>query len=680
MAGERVAKIKFVGESKGLDTAAKSGEQSVSRWSRTVEKSSQVAGKAAALGGAAVAAALASAVGAGLEQSQIKAKLVAQLGATGPAAQAAGDAAGDLLAKGVVGSMEEAAAAVKSVFQNDLIPKDAGKAEIDAIAGRVSNLAVLLDEDASSVSRAVSQMLRTGIADSAEEAFDILAKGTQLGINKSEDLLDTFNEYGTQFRKLGIDGPQALGLLNQAIKAGARDSDVAADALKEFSIRAIDGSKTTAAGFKALGLDAGKMGAAIAKGGDTANAALDLTLDKLRGIKDPVKQSQAAVALFGTQAEDLGAALFAIDPSKATDGLGKLAGAADQAGKTMEQSAGAKVQAFQQMLQQKLITALAGVVDWIGRNNELVKTLAVVLGPIAAIIATIVAAIKVWTIVQTALNFVLTANPIGLIIVGIGLLIAGIVLIATKTKFFQTVWEVVWGAIRAAAQAVADWFMGTIVPSLKRAFDTIVSVAKFVWNLWSAQWKIAIAVVQWVADKVRAYFEAVNSVFRFVGAVVRAIVDDIRAKFNALISFVSGLPGRVTSATKHLWDGIKSSFKNAINYVIDKWNNLSFTLPSINTPFGKIGGTTINTPNLPRLASGGWAQPGRTYLTGENGPELLSVGRRAYVNNAGDTAAMLGGGTPEVHVYIGDRELTDIVDVQIQSSDRQKRRRAGAMA
>lgn len=680
MAGERVVKIKFTGDQKELDRSAKQGEESVTRWSKTVEKSNQVAAKAAALGGAAIAAALAAAVGTGLEQSQIKAKLAAQLGATGPAAQAAGDAAGDLYARGVVSSMDEAAAAVKSIFQNNLVPKDAGKAEIDAAAKRVSDLAVLLDEDAGRVGAAVSQMLRTGIADSSQEAFDILAAGAQNGLNASEDLLDTYKEYGTQFRKLGIDGPTSLGLINQALKAGARDSDVAADALKEFSIRAVDGSKTTAAGFKALGLDAELMGKNIAKGGDFANEALDVTLDKLRGVKDPVKQAQIAVQLFGTQAEDLGAALFAMDPSTATKGLGELGGAADKAGKTLEQSAGAKVQAFTRTLQDKLITALAGVIDWMGKNEQLVKTLAVTLGPLAAIIATIVAAIKIWTIVQTALNFVLTANPIGLVVAAVALLIAGIVLLWKNSETFRNVVMAVWGAIKVAIQAVVTWFQNVVVPLFKIAFNVIATAVKFLVNLWKAQFNLAVSIVLWVVNKVKAYIALLVAGFNLIVAVVKLVVADVTSRFNKLVSFIQSLPGRVTSATRNLWDGIKTGFRNAINYVIDKWNSLSFTLPSINTPFGKIGGTRIDTPNLPRLASGGWAQPGKTYTVNERGPELLTMGReRGFVQNASNTADMLGG-TPEVHVYIGDRELTDMIDVQIVSSDRSKRRRAGARA
>jgi phage-related minor tail protein len=106
-----------------------------------------------------------------------------------------------------------------------------------------------------------------------------------------------------------LDASTATGLLVQGMQAGARNSDLVADAIKEFSIRAVDGSKTTSDGFKAIGVDAGQMAAQIARGGPEASAALDLVLNRFRAMPDPVAQSRAAVALFGTQAEDLGKAL-----------------------------------------------------------------------------------------------------------------------------------------------------------------------------------------------------------------------------------------------------------------------------------------------------------------------------------------------------------------------------------
>lgn len=678
MSGERTVKIKFTGDERDLKQAANRGEQAVSKWSKGVQGAVDKANTAANIGGAAIAAALGAGVAAGLEQSQIKAKLAAQLGATGPAAKVAGDAAGDLYARGVVDSMDEAAAAVKTIFQNNLVPKDAGKAEIDAVAARVSDLAITLDEDASAVGRAVSQMVRTGIADSAEEAFDLLAKGTQLGINKSEDLLDTFNEYGTQFRKLGVDGPAALGLLSQAIQAGARDSDVAADALKEFSIRAINGSKTTVAGFEALGLNAEQMGARIAKGGTSANEALDVTLDRLRAIQDPVKRSAVAVQLFGTQAEDLGDALFAMDPSEAAKGIGDVGGAADQMGKTLEQSAGAQVKAFTRVLQGELIARLAEVIGWIQRNETLVRNLAMVLGPLAVAIGVVVAAVRVYTAVQAALNFVMSANPIGLIIIAIAALIAGIILLYKNS---DTARKIIDGAMKGIA-AASKWLWEVILkPTLNLIIVQVKAVAAVAMWLWRnaivPAWNGISAAVKFLWNGWQRYMQLIIGVVRAVASAVVSMKNSIVSRWNALLGFLGGLKGAIASRARGLWDGIKNSFRSAINFIIDKWNGLSFSLPSINTPFGKIGGTTLSTPNIPRLASGGWAQPGKTYLTGENGPELLTMGRqRGYVNSASDTAAMTA--APSVQVFIGERELTEIVDVRIVDNNRDLRRRAGA--
>lgn len=285
--------------------------------------------------------------------------------------------------------------------------------------------------------------------------------------------------------------------------------------------------------------------------------------------------------------------------------------------------------------------------------------------------------LKAWAAAQWLLNIAMTANPIGLIIAAIVALIAIIVLIATKTTWFQTIWKAVWAALQAAAKFVADWFMNTLVPSFKRAFDQLVAVIQFVLGIYKAAWNGIVAAVKFVYNAYVNYIKLIIAVIRLLIQGVLVVVNYVRDKWNSMVSNIAALPGRIRSAARGLWDGIKDSFRSAINYIIDKWNGLSFSLPSINTPFGKIGGTTISTPNIGRLATGGWAQPGKTYLTGENGPELLTTGRRAYVNSAGATEDMMGG-VPEVHVYIGDRELTDIVDVRIETKNRDTRRRVGA--
>lgn len=296
-----------------------------------------------------------------------------------------GSAAGEAYAGNFGESIEANFDTARIAVQSGLLDPKATAQDAQSVIQSLSGVADILGEDIPAVSRAAAQILRTGLAKDAAGAFDLIVKGQQAGLNVSEDLLDTFNEYGTQFRKIGLEGPEALGLLSQAVQAGARDTDVAADALKEFSIRAIDGSTLTAEGFTAVGLSAEDMAAKIAKGGPEAADALDQTLDGLRAIKDPADRSAAAVALFGTQAEDLGDALFKMDLSSAVKQLGSVAGAAEAALNTLGDNSAGKLETAKRNIevavdgiQGALATAFAPEIqagaDWVATNREAVVT------------------------------------------------------------------------------------------------------------------------------------------------------------------------------------------------------------------------------------------------------------------------------------------------------------------
>lgn len=557
-------------------------------------------GVGAGIAGAAIGAALMAGIDQVIETSKTTALLGAQLGGGQEFAAEMGRNAGAVYAKGVADSMDEAAGAIKDAWQNNLISDDASDEAIQQVGNKLIALGKTTESSTKEVSVAVSQMLRNGLADSADEAFDVIQRGVEAGVNKSDDLLDTFNEYGTQFRKLGLDGPTALGLLSQGLQGGARDADTVADALKELSIRAIDGSKTTAQGFKDLGLDGKAMGAAFAKGGDDAALALSDTLEALKKIKDPVKRSAAAVALFGTKAEDMGDALYSLDLGDAASGLGKVAGAADRAGKTLEESAGAKLESFKRKAQGALVEQLAKAVPyiekafgWFEQHKEVMTPIIVALGALAVALG--IAAVAMWV-----MNSALLASPITWIIAAVLLLVGVIVYLATKTQFFQTIWGGVWGFMKA----VGAWFAGPfagffvamwnkIVASLTRAKNQFMAVINFIVSL--VKW--------WVNLHVAAVTAVINGLKKFV-------------------SFIVSIPGKVRGALSSMWDGMKSGFRAAINWVIKKWNSLHFSIPSFSVLGKSFGGGTIGVPQIPQLASGGIvpATPGgRLVNVGEGG-------------------------------------------------------------
>ncbi|WP_431784322.1 phage tail tape measure protein [Streptomyces chumphonensis] len=308
------------------------------------------------------AALFTKAFGDALEQEASGDRLAAQLGLSEKDNARLGKISGAVFAKGYGESVGQVNDSLRALAQNGVAAVNAPQKDLKALSASALNLAETFDAGVGESARAAGQLIRTGLAKDGKEAFDLITRGFQTGADKGEDLLDTLNEYGTQFRDLGLTGKQSIGLLTQGLKAGARDSDTVADALKEFAIRAKDGSDTTKAGFDAIGLSASQMAQTFAKGGPEAGKALDQVLDRLRGIEDPARRSEVAVALFGTKAEDLQQSLYALDPSSAEDALGRVGGAAKRMGDTLHDNASARIERFKRTAMQGLVTFIGGYV------------------------------------------------------------------------------------------------------------------------------------------------------------------------------------------------------------------------------------------------------------------------------------------------------------------------------
>ncbi|WP_298773424.1 phage tail tape measure protein [uncultured Rhodococcus sp.] len=307
-----------------------------------------------------------------MEQEKTQDLFQARTGVTEGQARKFGLAAGESYADAFGESVEGNLDTAKFALRNGLLDPAATQRDAEKMINSLDGVSMIMEEEIPAVARAAGQALKTGFAVDAQDAFDLFTKATQLGLNNSEDFLDTVVEYGTQFRKLGLTGADSIGLMSQAVKAGARDTDTAADALKEFSIRAIDGSELSAKafadlayeqdgvalsqqdlisnnakmaeGFGTLGFNAEEMGKKIAGGGEGAREALGQVLDKLRGVGDEQERAAIATALFGTKAEDLGEALFAMDLDTAIQSMNDYEGAAWRAINVMGGNASTSVE------------------------------------------------------------------------------------------------------------------------------------------------------------------------------------------------------------------------------------------------------------------------------------------------------------------------------------------------
>ena len=184
---------------------------------------------------------------------------------------------------------------------------DLNDADLSDITENLFTMESYFGYDAQEQLRAV-KMLMDQFGVSSDEAFSMMIQGSQQGLDKNGDLLDSINEYAVHYQQLGYDADDFFNSLANGTASGTVSVDKLGDAMKEFGIRTKDTADSTTEGFSLIGLDADEMREKFSQGGETARQATEDTLTALFQMDDQVKMNQAGVDLFGTMWEDLGAA------------------------------------------------------------------------------------------------------------------------------------------------------------------------------------------------------------------------------------------------------------------------------------------------------------------------------------------------------------------------------------
>ena len=295
----------------------------------TVKQSASTIGKTFAVVGAGVTAVGTATAGVLINLGNGYNKAVNQIGAatgaTGKDLEQLGQIAQNVYSHNFGDSLEDVADGISVVRQNTQLMGE----ELQAATEAGFALRDTFGYDLSESARTASALMKNFGID-ANKAYNIIATGAQKGADQNGDLLDTLNEYSTQYAALGLSADQFVNGLIAGAEAGVFSIDKVGDAVKEFNIRAKDGSKSTTSAFATLGLKASTTMQAFAKGGDTAQKAFFEVVKALEAMKDPVEKNQTAVALFGTQYEDLEKTVLPVlasmeDASKSTyDALGEI--------------------------------------------------------------------------------------------------------------------------------------------------------------------------------------------------------------------------------------------------------------------------------------------------------------------------------------------------------------------
>ena len=273
-----------------------------------------------------------------------------------------------------------------------------------------------------------------------------------------------------------------------------------------------------------------------------------------------------------------------------------------------------------------------------------------------------------------AIALLLVFSPINVIIVAIVALVSWFVKLYKENETFRKVVDVVWNAIRAVVQST--W------GAIKVVWDALYwYVTKILMPIWQKVWEI----VSWVWGKIweaiqqawnnlKPVWEAITwyiknvliPVFKAIWDGIKTGWNNVSGVFSAIYDAVVGAWGKIMSAAQHLPKWMKKLFgidessagmAGAKAYG-QQWNQA--VVQAKQTPFIVGGKQKVSGAR----AYGGHIFPGKPYLVGERGPEIVTPTRGGFVNTADQTTSMMGQ-KQENHIYIkttlGERELIDLL-------------------
>ncbi|MDH2334287.1 phage tail tape measure protein [Paenibacillus polymyxa] len=485
-----------------------------------------------------------------------------------------------------------------------------------------------------SVKTTDTMMKQFGIT--SEQSMTLLAQGAQKGLDKTGELLDTANEYSVSFKTLGFSANDMFDTL-AAGSGSAFQLDKVGDAVKEFNIRAKDGSKTTTQAFQMLGLDADKMSRTFAEGGPKARDSFRQITRMLADIENPVERNTIGVALMGSQFEDLEAkTIIAMGGARKQFDMTK--DTMNEINKVRFNSPGEALAMFGRQIEtgilipvgQKLLPYLnrfgqwvsdhkpqieafgAAIGDKVGKGIEWLTTKAKELWPTLqsvgstikgvvqqmlgfegvapkiagiaaalvtykAVVTTISVATRIWTAFQLALNVAMSLNPIGIVIAVIAGLVTAFVVAYKKSETFRNVVNAAWAAIKSGFSTAMNFITVTVPSVFNSVINFIVQWGPKLLMVVAGPLVLVTGLVVTYWSQIKAFTVAVfTAVWTWLVSVWAGITGSISGAVSSIWSRITGAWNNVKATTSNVFNGVRS-------FLSGVWNSILSTISTIVT-------------------------------------------------------------------------------------------------
>ena len=537
------------------------------------------------------------AVSAYAETETAVSKVNAYFGETGEAAEASAEIVKNVYGSGVGQSMDAVAEAVIMVKKN---LGDLGDTDLTNLTKQALTLEELYGIDMNETLRGVNSLMKQyGLT--AQEAMDYIVRGTQNGLDKTNELGDNLSEYAGKFEQAGYSASEYFQLLQNGLQGGAYNLDKVNDAINEVTTRLADG--TIGDSIDLYSQKTQSLFLAWQNGEATQKQVIDSIVADIGNCTSQQEALNMAAQAFGTMAED-GNLKFITSLTSVGETYDSVAGSAEnlfsqtqtpmqemEANTRKLQQAlvplGEKIVELANVVLPPLVAIITAVSEVFGMLPEPMQNFVVILGALLVAFTALTPVIAALAVSFGALNISLL--PVIGIIAGVAAAIAGIIAIVKNwgaiTEWFGNLWQ-------SVSQKLMELWNGLVVfftETIPAAFQTFIGFFSAIPDWWSGLWSQVSAfftntwnailqnpLIQLVVTTITSLWEnakntlqgiwsgicqIASGAFELLKNVILApvllLIDLVTGNFSQLASDAANIWNNIRNAASQIWSGIR---------------------------------------------------------------------------------------------------------------------------
>ena len=473
---------------------------------------------------------------------------------------------------------------------------------------------------------------------SSKEAFDLMAKGAQNGLDYSGELGDNIAEYAGKFAQAGYSAKEYFQAMTNGVKGGSYNLDKMQDAVNEITTRMSDGTIEKA--LDSFNDKTKEVFQAYKEGGATQKDVQDAIVQDIKETTNQQEALNKASIAFGTMGEDFNLE-FITSLSSVGDEYNNVAGTMDKVkaiangglknalsglGRAFLDSftpigelitpilAGIvslitlAIQGIQQGFAKvgEVISSVFGSIDTSGITN-IVNQVSKVLKPAFDEVKKAIEQMKVALepiakdilskIIEVIQNIVNQAQKI-LTVIGPPILaiIQKIISVITEmipviTSILTVVGSVVSGIISFISMVVTyvGTAIATILGFIMPIVEIIATIVANIWsliltvatNIWSKVSEVVTAIIEFVTNLFKSISDIINKIWSKiqevmgkVGNKVKGVIDDINKYFNDVKNTVSNVFDGIWSKVQGVMDKVGNKISNVLQGIQNAWSGL----------------------------------------------------------------------------------------------------------